>query len=181
MVESALGRSASGGIREALRAVVESGRGVGVSSLRADRLDTEFVGLLARGGYRTMTVASDAPSQRLRNKMAKAIRTRHLIEAARLARGAGMNRLKLYVIIGIPGETDEDIEELIELCKELSAILPVALGLSPLVPKLHTPWETRLSPEFSPFSERSPVFERPLGASLMCAPRRVAGPGSSIE
>ena len=52
------------GIRDALRAVVESGRGVGVSSLRADRLDDEFVGLLAQGGYRTMTVAADAPSQR---------------------------------------------------------------------------------------------------------------------
>jgi len=127
------------GIRDALRAVVESGRGVGVSSLRADRLDDEFVGLLARGGYRTMTVAADAPSQRLRNKMAKAIRTRHLVEAAHLARAAGMNRLKLYVIIGIPGETDEDIDELIELSKELAAILPLALGLSPLVPKLHTP------------------------------------------
>ena len=86
-----------------------------------------------------MTVASDAPSQRLRNKMAKAIRTSHLVEAARLARAAGMSRLKLYVIIGIPGETDEDIDELIELSRELSAILPVALGLSPLVPKLHTP------------------------------------------
>lgn len=127
------------GIREALRAVVDSGRGIGVSSLRADRLDAEFVGLLARGGYRTMTVAADAPSQRLRNKMAKGIRTRHLVEAARLARGAGMTRLKLYVIIGIPGETDEDIEELIELCRELASILPIALGLSPLVPKLHTP------------------------------------------
>lgn len=127
------------GIRDALRAVVESGRGVGVSSLRADRLDEEFVGLLARGGYRTMTVAADAPSQRLRNKMAKAIRTRHLIEAARLARGAGMSRLKLYVIVGIPGETDEDIDELIALSRELASILPLALGLSPLVPKLHTP------------------------------------------
>jgi radical SAM superfamily enzyme YgiQ (UPF0313 family) len=86
-----------------------------------------------------MTVAADAPSQRLRNKMAKGIRTRHLVEAARLARGAGMTRLKLYVIIGIPGETDEDIEELIDLCRELASILPIALGLSPLVPKLHTP------------------------------------------
>ncbi len=128
-----------GGIREALRRVVEMGKGVGVSSLRADRLDADFVGLLARGGYRTMTVASDAPSQRLRGKLAKGIRTRHLVEAARLAKDAGMTRLKMYVIVGLPDERDEDIDELIVLSQELSEILPVALGLSPLVPKLHTP------------------------------------------
>lgn len=126
-------------IREAIARVVASGRGVGLSSLRADRLDAEFVDLLARGGYRTMTVASDAPSQRLRNTMSKAIRTRHLVNAAELARDAGMVKLKLYVIIGLPGETDADIDELIAFTRELSGILPTALGLSPLVPKLHTP------------------------------------------
>ena len=127
------------GIREALRRVIDTGRGVGVSSLRADRLDEEFVGLLAEGGYRTMTVAADAPSQRLRNKLAKGIRTRHLVNAARLGRAAGMSRMKLYVIIGLPDEQEEDIAELVELCRELTSHLPVALGLSPLVPKLHTP------------------------------------------
>lgn len=127
------------GIRQALKHVIDLGKGVGVSSLRADRLDDEFVGLLAQGGYRTMTIAADAASQRLRGKMAKGLRTRHLVQAARLARGAGLSRLKLYVIIGLPDETDEDIDELIELSRELSDILPVALGASPLVPKLHTP------------------------------------------
>ncbi|MEC9073300.1 MAG: radical SAM protein, partial [Myxococcota bacterium] len=128
-----------GGIRSALQRVVESGRGVGVSSLRADRLDREFVELLARGGYRTMTVASDASSQRLRNKLAKGIRTPHLRDAARYAREAGMNRLKMYLIIGLPDERDEDIDELIEFSRELSSVMPLALGISPLVPKLHTP------------------------------------------
>ena len=127
------------GIRQALSRVIEMGKGVGVSSLRADRLDEEFVSLLARGGYRTMTVASDAPSQRLRGKMAKGLRTRHFTEVARLAQGAGLNKLKLYVIIGLPGEESSDIDELIEFTKELASILPVALGVSPLVPKLHTP------------------------------------------
>jgi radical SAM superfamily enzyme YgiQ (UPF0313 family) len=127
------------GIRPAIRAVVDRGMGVGISSLRADRLDTEFVNLLAAGGYRTMTVAADAASQRLRNKMAKGIRTRHLIKAAQLAAQAGMQKLKLYVVIGLPGEEEEDLAELVALTQELSRIIPVALGLSPLVPKLHTP------------------------------------------
>ena len=126
-------------IREALRRVTDLGKGVGISSLRADRLDDEFVALLAKGGMRSMTVASDAPSQRQRNKMAKAIRSEHLLSAAHLAKAHGMLKLKLYVIVGLPGETDDDLDELIAFSKELGQILPLALGLSPLVPKLHTP------------------------------------------
>ncbi len=49
-------------IRQIVRALVDSGRDVGISSLRADRLDDELVGLLARGGYRTLTTASDGGS-----------------------------------------------------------------------------------------------------------------------
>lgn len=127
------------GIREAIARVVANGQGVGISSLRADRLDSEFVGLLAKGGMKTMTVASDAPSQRQRNKMAKGIRTEHLVKAAELAREAGMNRLKLYVIVGLPDETEADLDELVTFVRDLAGILPVALGVSPLVPKLHTP------------------------------------------
>jgi radical SAM superfamily enzyme YgiQ (UPF0313 family) len=127
------------GIREALRRVVDSGRGVGISSLRADRLDEDFVGILARGGMRQMTIASDAPSQRMRNKVAKGLRTPHLRRAAMLGRDAGMNRLKMYVIVGLPGETDDDISELVDFSRELASILPLALSVSPLVPKLHTP------------------------------------------
>ena len=127
------------GVRETLKRCVDRGLGVGISSLRADRLDEEFVDLLARGGYRTMTVASDAPSQRLRNKMAKGLKAKHLVRAAQLAKQAGMIRLKVYMIIGLPDENEEDIAELVSLTKELASILPVALGISPLVPKLHTP------------------------------------------
>lgn len=126
-------------IKEALARTVARGKGIGVSSLRADRLDLELVELLKEGGYRTLTVASDAPSERLRSKLMKGIRERHLLRAAELARRVGLRTLKVYVVVGLPGETDEDIAELVAFTKELSAIMPTALTLSPFVPKLHTP------------------------------------------
>jgi radical SAM superfamily enzyme YgiQ (UPF0313 family) len=127
-------------IRPALRAAVAAGKGVGISSLRADRLDEEFVGLLHAGGYRTMTVASDAPSQALRGKLKKGLRGRHLIRAAELAADVGMRVFKMYVIIGLPGETKEDLDELVEFSLGLQKIIGrVAIGASPFVPKLHTP------------------------------------------
>ena len=127
-------------IRALLRAAIAAGKGVGISSLRADRLDEEFVSLLHEGGYRTMTVASDAPSQAMRGRLKKGLRGRHLLEAARLAALVKMVQLKMYVIIGLPGETDADIDELIAFSLELQRIVPrVAIGASPFVPKLHTP------------------------------------------
>ena len=127
-------------IRPALRMAVEAGKGVGISSLRADRLDDEFMELLVAGGYRTLTVASDAASQALRGKLKKGLRGRHLIEAAELGRKHGIKVLKVYVILGLPGETLEDIDELAEFSLQLQKIVPrVALGASPFVPKLHTP------------------------------------------
>lgn len=112
---------------------------IGISSLRADRLDEEFVGLLARGGYRSMTVALDAASARLRDSIEKNIRDRHIHRAASLAKAAGMRHLKIYVIVGLPGETEEDRKELMKLVVELRKTLPVVLGVSPFVPKFHTP------------------------------------------
>ena len=126
-------------IKDAIRAIVERGKGVGVSSLRADRLDDEFVGLLAAGGYRTLTVASDAASQRLRGKMMKELRERHFVQAAELARGHGLRSMKMYVIIGLPDETEADVDELIALSKRLRLLVSLTLTLSPFVPKLHTP------------------------------------------
>ncbi|MFT7621795.1 MAG: radical SAM superfamily enzyme YgiQ (UPF0313 family) [Myxococcota bacterium] len=127
-------------VRRVLRKAVEAGKGVGISSLRADRLDDEFVGLLRRGGYKTMTVASDAPSQAMRGRLKKGLRGRHLVHAAELAAKHQIKVFKMYVIVGLPGETPEDMEELANFSLELQKIVPrVALGLSPFVPKLHTP------------------------------------------
>ncbi len=142
---------------DALRAIVERGKGVGVSSLRADRLDETLVGLLAAGGYRTLTVASDAASQRLRGKMMKGLRERHFLAAADLARGFGLKGLKLYVILGLPDETEADVDELIDFCQRLRAKAPLTLTLSPFVPKLHTPLAE--SP-FEPIASQQAKLER---------------------
>ncbi|MCO4760581.1 MAG: radical SAM protein [Myxococcales bacterium] len=126
-------------IKPALRAAVERGKGVGISSLRADMLDEEFVELLHLGGYRTLTVASDAPSQRMRGKMMKGLRERHFRKVAELARTFRMKQMKMYLILGLPQEEDRDLDELIDLCNDLSTRVPLAITISPFVPKLHTP------------------------------------------
>jgi radical SAM superfamily enzyme YgiQ (UPF0313 family) len=126
-------------IAEIVRALVDGGRQIGISSLRADRLTDEFVGLLARGGYRTLTTASDGVSERLREIIQRKTKEKHLVRAAELARAHGMRQLKLYEMVGVPGETDDDIDELVRFSRELSKIVPVALGIAPFVAKRNTP------------------------------------------
>ena len=126
-------------IREIVRRVVESGREVGISSLRADRLDDELVSLLAQGGYRTLTTASDGASERLREQIERKTKEKHLVRAAELARRHGMRQLKLYEMVGLPGEQDADIDELVRFARELSKIVPLALGVAPFVAKRNTP------------------------------------------
>ena len=126
-------------IAEIVRRLVDSGRQIGISSLRADRLTDEFVGLLARGGYRTLTTASDGASERLREQIERKTKEKHLVRAAELARAHGMRGLKLYEMVGLPGETDDDIDELVRFGRELSKVIPLALGVAPFVAKRNTP------------------------------------------
>lgn len=124
---------------EILERLVAMGKGVGISSLRADRLTPELVELLQRAGYRTLTVASDGASERLRKQLEKVIREEHLIRSAQLAADSGMRVFKMYMMVGVPGETEEDIDELISFSKELSRIGPTAMGVAPFVAKRNTP------------------------------------------
>ncbi len=126
-------------IRTIVRQLVESGREVGISSLRADRLDDELVELLARGGYRTLTTASDGSSERLREQIERKTKEKHLVRAAELARKHALRTLKLYEMIGLPSETEDDIDELARFARELSRIVPLALGIAPFVAKRNTP------------------------------------------
>lgn len=124
-----------------LGALVEAGKQVGVSSLRADRvaLKPDIPRLLRLGGYQTLTVASDAASQRLRRTLAKGTTEAHLLACAEAAREHRFRVLKVYMMLGVPGETDEDVDELVGFTRRLAAIHPVALGVAPFVPKRHTP------------------------------------------
>jgi radical SAM superfamily enzyme YgiQ (UPF0313 family) len=126
-------------IKAILRALVEAGKGVGISSLRADRLDDEFVGLLKAGGYRTLTTASDGASERLRKLIRRGTKERHLIRSAELVRDHELRELKLYMMLGLPEETEADVDELVGFALELRSRCSVSLSIAPFVSKRNTP------------------------------------------
>jgi radical SAM superfamily enzyme YgiQ (UPF0313 family) len=124
-----------------VNALADRGCEVGLSSLRPDRLaNTEgFVAALGRVGYRTLTTAMDGTSERVRDTLERRARPKQLLRCAELAKQHGMDRLKLYLMVGTPGETDADVDECIEFTAEISRIIPLALGIAPFCPKRNTP------------------------------------------
>jgi len=126
-------------IVDIVNALAEQGKQVGLSSLRPDRLKEPFVFALKRAGYRTLTTALDGASERMRELIERRGRIPHYEALSEHARAAGMQRVKLYLMLGLPGETDDDVDECVEFVGKLTRIIPVALGIAPFCAKRRTP------------------------------------------
>ena len=120
-------------------ALVDSGRSVSISSLRADRLTPRFLSDMQRSGHRTITVASDGISERMRLLLERKIKEEHLVRAAGLIHEHGFHRMKIYEMMGAPGETDADADELVRLALEIGKIQRLVLTFSTFVAKRNTP------------------------------------------
>ncbi len=128
-------------IVEIVTAFTERGASVGLSSLRPDRLSDAFVAALAANGSRALTTAMDGPSERLRRMLERNAKETHLVRVAERAKAHGMSRFKLYLMLGLPTETSEDIDECVRLSVELSRVLPLSLGIAPFCAKRNTPMD----------------------------------------
>ncbi|MFV8756472.1 B12-binding domain-containing radical SAM protein [Nannocystaceae bacterium ST9] len=126
-------------LEELVARIVERGKGIGISSLRADRLTPSLLRNLAAGGYRTITVASDGISQRMREALDRKIDEQDLLDAAQLIAAQGFHRMKVYEMIGAPGEREDDVDELIRFALELGKIVRLTLTFSTFVAKRNTP------------------------------------------
>ena len=113
--------------------------GVTLGSVRADRVTPDLLRLLVKGGLRTLTIAADGVSEAIRTSLRKGVTADDLNRCAALAREHGVGRLRLYAMVGVPGEEDGDVEELASLVRGLSSQLRVAVSVSPFVPKRFTP------------------------------------------
>ena len=91
--------------------ITEQGKKLSFSSLRMETLNDELVDLILQSGQKTLTIAVDAPSERMRDVVNKAATDEFIIEKCRFLTEKGILHLKIYSIIGLPGEEDEDIDD----------------------------------------------------------------------
>jgi len=139
-------------IGDLLKVVEDNGMELSISSLRADSLTEPLVASLARGGHRTLTVAPEAGTERLRRAIRKPITDEQILTACDLVRRHGIPNLKTYFMIGQPTETTEDVEAIADLARRMLERLRVldpagrpfgrlTLSISSFVPKPWTPFQ----------------------------------------
>ncbi len=140
------------GIGELCRYILEQGGKVSVSSLRIDGLDDDLISALKASGHKTVALAPEGGSQRLRDLIKKGIDAEQILSACdRLIKNDILN-LKLYFIIGLPTETMTDLEEMVSLIMEVRSRVveaarakgrlgEVTLSVNPFVPKPFTPFQ----------------------------------------
>lgn len=132
------------------RFIVEQGGAVSLSSLRLDRLTPELLELLVKSGHKTVSLAPEGGSQRMRDMVRKNLTADQIVNAASMVAQAGILNLKLYCIIGLPGENDDDLQELIDLTSSVQRAVveqarahkrlgEITLSVNPFIPKPFTP------------------------------------------
>ncbi len=123
-----------------------------VSSIRIPAVTDGVLAALAASGDRSITLAPETGSDRLRERLNKPVPNRLLLDKVRLIFRHGFTGLKLYFIIGLPGETDEDVQAILDLAAECRAIMleelaptgvvgQIDLGVNLLIPKPYTGYQ----------------------------------------
>jgi len=153
-------------IEHILRSLKDMGYSISPASLRLDDLTPPIVSLLKESGERTLTIAPETGSDRLRRVINKTVTNDEILDRAELIFSSGIESLKLYYMIGLPTEEDEDLVAIRDLTLQLHEIMlkharprgrigRIVASVNPLVPKPGTAYQ------WLPM-ERTDVIERKM-------------------
>lgn len=146
----------------------DAGGRLSPSSLKADCVTPKLAAALARGRNRSVTVAPEAGSERMRRVINKNLSEADILRAADLLVGEGVRDLKLYFMVGLPAEEDEDVAAIAELTSKVRGrlcdterarhrVANITVSVNPFVPKPWTPFQ------WDPM-ERIPSLKQKLAA-----------------
>ncbi|MHA1511475.1 MAG: radical SAM protein [Promethearchaeota archaeon] len=117
-----------------------------IPSIRIETLTEEIASLLVKGGMKSVAFAPETGTDSLRLKINKKISNDKILNGAKLLLEAGIPNVKLYILYGLPFETEEDIDAIPKLVKQIAALgfgkQGVRLSINPFIPKAHTPFES---------------------------------------
>ncbi len=135
-----------------LRSLIDMGYSISPASLRLDDLTAPIVQMLRESGERTITIAPEAGSDRLRRVINKTVTNQEILDAAELIFANGIENLKLYYMIGLPTEQDDDLvairdltlqmrDSMVRHAKERGRIGRIVGSVNPLIPKPGTAYQ----------------------------------------
>jgi len=115
-----------------------------VSSVRTNTVTEKFAKILAQRDARSLTIAVESGSEKIRQIINKKLDNEEIIQAGINAQAGGLKGLKLYGMVGVPGEEEADIDATVDMMLALQKAAPqlkLTLGCSTFVPKAHTPFQ----------------------------------------
>jgi radical SAM superfamily enzyme YgiQ (UPF0313 family) len=160
-------------VKDMCRHILAAGGSLGIGSLRADSLDPELAELLSQGGVKTVALAPEAGSQRLRQVINKGLTEEDLAQAALALAENGIDQLRLYFMVGLPTETLDDIREMARLTKYLQhrviketqgkkKFRQITLSVASFVPKPWTPFQWVQFTDIKELKERQKLLRQEL-------------------
>ncbi len=117
---------------------------VSIASVRTNTVTPKLAQTLVKHHTRSITIAVESGSDRIRRIINKKLETPEIEQAAINAKAGGLSHMKLYGMVGIPGEELEDLEQTIGMMQSIHKVAPglrLTLGCSTFVPKAHTPFQ----------------------------------------
>jgi radical SAM superfamily enzyme YgiQ (UPF0313 family) len=147
-------------ISKLAKSVADKGARASLSSIMSQKVSKMLAASISESEYKTVALAPEAGSERLRRAAGKRVGNEQVIQAAREMAEAGIRGFKLYFIVGLPTESDEDVDAIaslaiavrdavVEISKPSGKLAWVALSVNPFIPKASTPfqWEPMLDPK----------------------------------
>jgi radical SAM family uncharacterized protein len=144
-----------------------------IASLRADSISEDFITYLKAGGHKTISLAPEAGSERLRRLMKKTLPETDLLRAVEIISKTGIPNIRLYFLIGLPTETDRDIDEIVALTRRIKHIFlkfgrertrlgRITLSINPFIPKPSTPFQWAPYEEINSLKRKIKVIRNEL-------------------
>jgi radical SAM superfamily enzyme YgiQ (UPF0313 family) len=160
-------------IVEILEGLASLGYHIALSSIKIDAIEDRILEVLARQGERALAIAPEAGNERLRRFVNKKVSDELLFEKARLVFARGFSRLKLYLQVGLPSETDEDVQDIVRLTrglhelaveegKRFGRVPELVPSVNAFIPKPHTPYEDEPLREEAYLREKLAELQREL-------------------
>ena len=129
-------------------------------SIRADLVDENFLSLLLEVGEKRLTIAPETGSERMKLLISKPIENDKIVWLAEMAKDRGFSSLKLYFMVGLPEETDEDVLESARLASKVNKIIKSKVTVSIFIPKAGTPFELQPLEKPDVVIKREKLFEK---------------------
>jgi len=162
--------------------IESKGRGVSFASLRVDRLTEKMICALTRGGRKSLTIAPEAATDELRFSCGKKFSNELIMQKLTMAKRLGVEQLKLYFMVGLPGEADEDVAAIAEMSSEIinETRQNLVISVGAFVPKPGTAWAMESFIGTAEIRRKYEILERGLRAIKKKRPAvRFASPKES--